>query len=89
MSDKALFVYTELAIDSLHTLCGVGLQCFVIMHKIAGLIRRRRASKEQWSDDILADLVSHAEQLEQDLEDERIRLDVMIKGTSSFSSEVC
>jgi hypothetical protein len=80
MSDSTLFAYSQPAIDSLHTLCGVGLQCFCIMHKIAGLIRRRRQFKDTWSDDGLADLVQDAEHIEQELEAERVRLDALIKS---------
>lgn len=80
MSDQTLFAYSRPAIDSLQTLCGVGLQCFCIMHKISGLIRRKRSYSSKWADELLADLVADAEQLERDLEDERIRLDDMMKG---------
>jgi hypothetical protein len=78
MSDAALFAYSKPAIDSLHTLCGVNLQSFCIMHQIARLIRQRRAAKGVWTDDALADIVKEAERIEVDLENEKQRLDKLV-----------
>lgn len=84
MSDAALFAYSKPAIDSLHTLCGVNLQSFCIMHQIARLIRQRRAAKGVWTDDALADIVKEAERIEVDLENEKQRLDKLV--TSAYSA---
>ena len=80
MSDAALFAYSKPAIDSLHTLCGVNLQSFCIMHQIAGLIRQRRAAKGVWTDDGLADIIKEGERIESELEKERLRLDALVQG---------
>jgi hypothetical protein len=79
MSNQSLFAYSKPAINSLHTLCGVSLQSFCIMHQIAGLIRTRRAQKGVWTDEVMADLIHEAERIEKDLEAERLRLDAVVK----------
>lgn len=79
MSDASLFAYSKPAINTLHTLCGVNLQSFCIMHQIAGLIRTRRAQKGAWTDETLADVIKEADRIEKDLETERTRLDKLVK----------
>ena len=80
MTDAALFAYSKPAIDSLHTLCGVNLQSFCIMHQIAGLIRQRRAAKGVWTDEGLGEIITEGERIEAELEKERLRLDALVQG---------
>jgi hypothetical protein len=69
------------AVENLHTLTGVSLPLFCKMHRIASLARGRRAKRNvAWSDDELVDVVRSADELEQELKDEKTRMDALVAG---------
>ena len=81
MTESTLLTYTRPNIESLHTLTGVSLESFCIMHKIAALIRRRRSRPTTaWDDDYLTGLSASAAGLEDELEKEKQRLDLSVTG---------
>ena len=56
---------------------------FCKMYRLASLIRQRRAASSSGStmnDEMLLDVVRSAEQLESELEEERQRIDALVKG---------
>jgi hypothetical protein len=82
MSDAALFAYSKPAIDALHTLCGVNLQSFCIMHQVAGLIRQRRLANGIWTEEGLGRIIEEGERIEVELEKERLRFDALVESKS-------
>ncbi|ORY35758.1 fungal-specific transcription factor domain-domain-containing protein [Naematelia encephala] len=87
VSNSLLFAYARPAIDGLHTLTGVSLQSFCIMHQIADLIRQKQEhTRSGWTDEDLADFLGRAESLEKDLEKEKKRLDALIRSKPNLVS---
>lgn len=77
VSEATLLAYTRPNIDSLHTLTGVSLESFCIMHRIASLYRQKRSVV---TDEALADLMGASTRVEKDLEREKQRLDMSVRG---------
>ncbi|TYJ53754.1 hypothetical protein B9479_005592 [Cryptococcus floricola] len=73
--------YHPSSLETLHTLTGASLPLFSTMHRIASLVRQRRAKRGKrawWSDEELMDVVTPARELERVLEDEKKRLDALV-----------
>lgn len=77
--EATLLAYTRPNIDSLHTLTGVSLESFCIMHRVASLYRQKRSAV---TDEALADLMGASTRVEKDLEREKQRLDMSVRGKS-------
>lgn len=67
---------------ALHTLTGVNLPVFCKMYRVIKLIRERRSSGDVQSDALL-EVVGAAEELEDELEAERQRVESLVRGTST------
>ena len=78
---EILATYTRYSIDSPQTLTGVSLETFRIMYRIADLIRLRR-EQVTWGDDTLADIMKATHEIEEALENEKCRLNELIKSES-------
>ncbi|WVQ77263.1 hypothetical protein IAR50_006947 [Cryptococcus sp. DSM 104548] len=73
--------YHSSSLETLHTLTGASLPLFSTMHRIASLVRQRRAKRGKgagWSDEELMDVVTPARALEKVLDDEKKRLDALV-----------
>lgn len=79
--------YSHVNPTMVHTLTGLALPIFIIMYRIAGLIRKKRDRATQslregtsWRYDELVDLVSEAENIQQDLDTEKRLIDEIIES---------
>jgi hypothetical protein len=70
--------HTQGQLSALHTLTGVNLPVFCKMYRVIKLIRQRRQSEG----DGLLEVLGSAEQLEDELEAERQRVETLVRGTS-------
>lgn len=79
-------------LSALHTLTGVNLPVYAKMYRVIKLIRERRQQssaaaaggdvQSSWSSDGLLAVVGAAEQLEDELEAERERVEALVRGKS-------
>lgn len=70
-------------LDAVHTLTGVNLPVFCKMYRVIELIRRRRQASSGGNvqnSHALLEVVGSAEQLEEELEEERQRVEALVKG---------
>ncbi|KAK8858953.1 hypothetical protein IAR55_003184 [Kwoniella newhampshirensis] len=79
--------HSRTGMETLHTLTGVSLPLFSTMHRVAELVRRRRAKRGKgWSDEDLLDSVKPALNLEAALTEEKTRLDHLVMTKPHISS---
>jgi len=76
-----VIAYAAPAQDGVHTLSGVALPILCKLHRIASMVRRRRRktkSGSTWSDEELVDVVRAAEDMQDELKEEKKRMDALI-----------
>lgn len=78
--------HTQGQLSALHTLTGVNLPVFCKMYRVIKLIQRRRQTSEQ--SDSLLEVLSEAEQLEDELEVERQRVETLVRSESPPQTRV-
>lgn len=77
---KTLEAHSASALDTLHTLTGVSLPLFSKIYRIAALIQQRRGKVGGWSDEGLMDLIQPCGEIEEELREEKLRLDGLVLG---------
>lgn len=83
-----LQLFSSQAVHHLNTLTGACLPLFIKMHRIASLTKRCRGRRE-WNDDTLVDTVEEAETLENELKEEKKRMDAMVQREPAPSLSNC
>ncbi|BEJ02047.1 hypothetical protein CcaverHIS631_0607290 [Cutaneotrichosporon cavernicola] len=75
---ELILKHTQGQLSALHTLTGVNLPVFCMMYRVIKLIQQRRQTREQ--SDALLEVLGSAEQLEDELEAERQRVEALVRS---------